>query len=111
MHFHIFTLLILPHDSREVSAEEAKHLNLVNYLVKRGTSSPDAAFDKALEVAKTIASHPQACLRNDRSSMLRNAYGQSELVLLKEEFEYGMRSLNDKTFGTAVEAFVNKSKL
>ena len=97
--------------SREVKAEEAKNMNLVNYLVQRKQGEKDAAFHKALEVARLITSHPEVCMRNDRSSMLENAYNQEEKGLLEKEFAYGLNTLNDPSFGKAVQAFVNKAKM
>ena len=98
-------------DSREVNAEEAKSLSLVNYLVRRIDGGADAAFQKSLEVAILIASHPQRCMRNDRLSMLNNAYGQSKKQLMQDEFACGLDTLDDPSFGMAVQAFVNKPKL
>lgn len=50
---------------RGVSGEEAVRMGLVNRLVPSGS-----ALDAAVELATQIASHPQACMRNDRRSML-----------------------------------------
>jgi enoyl-CoA hydratase len=50
---------------RAVSGEEALSFGLVNRLVPRGQALP-----AALELAATLAVHPQLCLRNDRLSML-----------------------------------------
>ena len=86
-------------------------MNLVNYLVQQKKGEHDAAFHKALEIARLIASHPQVCLRNDRSSMLENAYSQGEKVLLKKEFAYGLDTLNNPSFGEAVQAFVTKARI
>ncbi|KAB8343141.1 hypothetical protein FH972_022732 [Carpinus fangiana] len=92
---------------REVDAQEAKNMNLVNYFVE----SADGVFEKALEIARTLDSHPQRCMRNDRLSMIKSAYGLSTEALLKQEFAYGMDTLNSAEFGGAVEAFVTRSKI
>lgn len=65
---------------------EAKRLNLVNYLIDGDWT----AFEKALEIARALASHPQRCMRNDRLSMLRCAQGLSMKDLMREEFARGM---------------------
>jgi len=103
------------HSSREVSAEEAHRLNLANYLVPTSnspsTDGETAAFAKALEIARLIASHPQRCMRNDRLSMLKNSYFPNERSLLETEFGHGMDTLNGADFGKQVQAFVAKSRL
>lgn len=86
-------------------------MSLVNYLVQQGEDSPDAAFQKSLQIAQLLASHPQRCMRNDRLSMLNNAYGQSWKGLMQDEFAYGLNTLNHSSFGEAVQTFVNRSKL
>lgn len=50
---------------RRVDATEALSIGLVNEVVE-----PGSAFDRALEVADLIASHPQASLRADRLAAL-----------------------------------------
>lgn len=50
---------------REVRAQEAFDIGLVNRLVPDGT-----ALDAARELAVTLSKFPQICLRNDRMSML-----------------------------------------
>ncbi|PWN47343.1 ClpP/crotonase, partial [Violaceomyces palustris] len=55
---------------RLVSAKEANEMGLVNYL-----AGPGEALDKALSLAKTIVSHPQRCMLNDRASTLSSFLG------------------------------------
>jgi enoyl-CoA hydratase len=50
---------------RDVTAEEAVGMGLVNRLCEQGE-----ALEAALEVARGIASHPYTCLRRDRLSVL-----------------------------------------
>lgn len=99
------------HDSREVTAEEAKSMNLVNYLVRSEEGGQNTVFSKALDLARLLASHPQTCMRTDRSSMLENAYAQDQRALLQREFTYGLDTLNDPSFGRAVQAFITKAKM
>lgn len=94
-----------------MNATEARRLNLVNYLVESGQSPQQTVLEKALHLAKTIAGHPQLCMRNDRMSMLKAAYNCSQSDLLRHEFELGQRTLADAGFGKQVEQFVNKSKI
>lgn len=100
--------------SRSIPAKEAQRLNLVNYLAEgkvAANSNETPAFKKAIELAQLIASHPQTCMRNDRLSMLKSSYFPAELQLMKDEFALGMRTLEAKDFGRAVQAFVMKSHL
>ncbi|WPH02245.1 enoyl-CoA hydratase/isomerase [Acrodontium crateriforme] len=94
---------------REITADEAKQINLINYLTKSGAKN--AAFDEALRVARLIASHPQTCLRNDRQSMLRNMNQHSELEMMAHEFKFGVDTLQAKGFGVDVQKFLDRSKL
>jgi enoyl-CoA hydratase len=50
---------------REVTADEAYVLGLVNAVVNEG-----AALDKALELAEVIGGHPQETVRSDRAAVL-----------------------------------------
>jgi len=103
-------------NSRGVRAEEAHRLGLVNYLVytegtpKRETGE-SAVMVKALEIARSISSHPQRCMRNDRLSMLKTSYFSSEHKLMEQEFAFGMNTLGDAGFGKQVQAFVTKSRI
>ena len=92
--------------SRVVRADEAKTLNLVNYLAQPNQSS----FDKALEIAKLLASHPQTCMRSDRLSMLQGLDQPSFQAAMEQEFALGMETLRNVDFGGAVDAFVKKKK-
>lgn len=48
---------------RGVDGEEAERIGLANRVVE-----PGAALDAAIELAATVAAHPQICLRSDRRS-------------------------------------------
>lgn len=96
---------------RDVLSDEAKRLNLVNYLVNQKDGGPNAAFEKALDIARLLALHPQRCMRNDRLSMIRAAHAPSQRDSMQREFTYGLDTLRDATFGGAVKAFTDKSKI
>jgi enoyl-CoA hydratase len=68
-------------------------------------------MEKALEIAKSIASHPQRCLRNDRLSMLKTSYFPSEHKLMEQEFALGVNTLEEVGFRKQVKAFVTKSRI
>lgn len=91
-----------------MNATEAQRLNLVNYFVESGQQT---VLEKALNLARTVADHPQLCMRNDRMSMLKSAYNHSQDTHLQHEFELGQRTLADASFGKHVQQFVNKSKI
>jgi enoyl-CoA hydratase len=70
---------------RPVSGEEAFAIGLANRLVEKGQALP-----AAIELAKSIAAFPQACMRSDR----RSSYEQWSLSLpdaLRNEFHHGMQ--------------------
>ena len=72
---------------RPVDAWEAERMGLVNRVVPVGTARAEA---EALALA--LSEFPQACLRNDRLSML-DQEGQSEEQALLGEYHHGLRSL------------------
>jgi len=73
---------------RPVAADEAERIGLVNRVVAAG-----AAREHAEALAAELAAYPQACLRNDRLSLLAQE-GLDEEAALREELAYGVRSLD-----------------
>jgi enoyl-CoA hydratase len=83
-HSHALDLILT---GRGVSGEEALRMGLANRLVPRGE-----ALAAALELAREIASKPQAAVRSDRLS----SYEQFPLTLaeaLANEYRHGMAAL------------------
>jgi enoyl-CoA hydratase len=83
-HSHALDLILT---GRGVSGDEARMMGLANRLVPSGT-----ALEAAVELARDIASRPQAALRSDR----RSSYEQWSLSLddaLSNEFRHGMSTL------------------
>jgi enoyl-CoA hydratase len=83
-HSHALDLILT---GRGVSGEEALRMGLANRIVP-----PGSALEAALELAREIASRPQAALRSDRLS----SYEQWSLALaeaISNEYEHGMRTL------------------
>ena len=72
---------------RSVAADEALRIGLADRVVAPGTTRA-----RAEELAELLAELPQACLRNDRLSVLRQ-HGLEEQEALRIELEHGMRSL------------------
>jgi enoyl-CoA hydratase len=72
---------------RPVGAAEALSFGLVNRVVPAGTTRAQAE-----ELARQLAGFPQACLREDRLSVLEQD-GLSETAALAGELEHGVRSL------------------
>jgi enoyl-CoA hydratase len=72
---------------REVDAEEALRIGLVDRVVDPGT-----ALDAALDLARRLAALPQQCLRNDRMSLLA-AEGRSVEDAMRNELRLGLASL------------------
>ncbi len=78
---------------RAVGAEEAERIGLVNRVV-----APGSARAEAQALARQIASNPQRCLRNDRSSLLEQE-GLPEDEALARELAFGQDSLVDVVAG------------
>jgi enoyl-CoA hydratase len=72
---------------REVRAQEALDIGLANRLVPAGQ-----ALASAIELARTIASFPQTCLRNDRLSAIEQ-WGLDDTEALQNEIKHGLISL------------------
>ncbi|ANH37933.1 Carnitinyl-CoA dehydratase [Nocardioides dokdonensis FR1436] len=72
---------------REVGAEEAERIGLVNRLVAPGTARAEAE-----QLAHQLAALPQACLRGDRLSVLEQE-GLDEDAALANELRHGRASL------------------
>jgi enoyl-CoA hydratase len=78
---------------RAVDASEAFGIGLVNRLVPAGRSRAAAE-----ELARELASFPQACMRGDRLSLLEQE-GLAEPAALNSEFAHGLRSLREAASG------------
>ncbi|XP_071482498.1 enoyl-CoA hydratase EchA19-like [Diadema antillarum] len=71
---------------RPVDADEALRIGLVNRVVPDGK-----ALEEAKELARQLASFPQACMRNDRNSTLRNTFScESFDEAIKYEHDQGL---------------------
>lgn len=73
---------------RSVEANEALDWGLANRIAPQGQT----ALDSALTFAKELCLLPQVCMRNDRMSVL-SQWGLSEEKAMREEFEYGLNTL------------------
>ncbi|HTU84830.1 MAG TPA: crotonase/enoyl-CoA hydratase family protein [Solirubrobacteraceae bacterium] len=78
---------------RGVAAREAHEMGLVNRVVADGQSRAAAEA-----LARELAALPQTCLREDRLSLLEQE-GLDEAAALANEFEHGLRSLQDVQAG------------
>jgi len=85
---------------RAVGATEALAMGLVNRVVERGY-----VRSAALDLAETIASFPEVCMREDRVSMYEGL-GRPESEALAIEFTHGMTSLR-ADMGEHVARFVS----
>jgi len=72
---------------REVGADEALRIGLVDRVVEPGTT-----LDVALALARDLARLPQECLRNDRMSLLAGQ-GRSVEDAMRNELRLGLDSL------------------
>ena len=80
---------------RAVGAEEALRIGLVNRVVATGESRAAAEA-----LAHELARFPQACLREDRLSLLESE-GLDEAAAMAGELEHGLRSLAEVESGLA----------
>jgi enoyl-CoA hydratase len=80
---------------RPVDAAEALAIGLVNRV-----TPPGGALDAALALARDLAALPQACLRNDRQSVL-DQHDLDEAAAAANELRYGMDSLAEVERGIA----------
>lgn len=80
---------------REVRANEAHRMGLINRIVSQGD-----ALKSAKELAREIAAFPQTCMRQDRLSVLEQE-GLDETGAMDNEFRRGMTSLSADTVAGA----------
>ncbi len=84
---------------RGVSGEEAVAMGLANRLTE-----PGLALDAALELAQTIAAHPQMCMRSDRLSVYEQ-WGLSSNDATQNEFRLGMQVIQSGESKGGAEKF------
>ncbi len=72
---------------REVSAQEAFDIGLVNRIAEQ-----DSALPAAITLAESICAFPQQCMRNDRQSMIEQ-WGMTEKQALANEVQLGINTL------------------
>jgi len=87
---------------REVDADEALAMGLVNRVVDDGT-----AVDAALELAHTIAGFPWACVVADRASVY-DGFDRDEAEALVREGERGRAIVLSPDFTAGVERFTGR---
>ncbi|MDI9609727.1 MAG: crotonase/enoyl-CoA hydratase family protein [Archaeoglobales archaeon] len=87
-----------------ISAREALELGLVNEVVEEGR-----ALERAIELARLIASFPQITLRNDRKSLYAGL-GKPLEEGLGIEAEIGLESLRSEELYREAEKFVRNGK-
>lgn len=86
---------------RAVGAEEALSFGLANRVVASG-----GALAAAVTVANELARLPQACLRNDRASVLEQ-WGLSEAGATANEFRLGMSTISSGETLAGAERFTS----
>jgi enoyl-CoA hydratase len=78
---------------RAVEASEALEMGLANRVVP-----PGSAREEAETLARSLAAFPQACMREDRLSLLESV-GLGVEDAMANEFRHGLRSLEDVAAG------------
>jgi enoyl-CoA hydratase len=97
-HSHALDLILT---GRAVSGEEALRIGLANRLVESGR-----ALDAALDLARSLASLPQTCLRSDRLS----SYEQWSLPMaeaIRNEFRRGMQVIESGETALGAKRFAS----
>ncbi len=84
---------------REVDAEEALHLGLINRVVNDGT-----ALAAAVDLAHQLASFPQRCLRGDRASVLEQ-WGLDLPAALGVEYRHGWATITSGETAQGAQRF------
>ena len=84
---------------REVRAQEALDIGLANRLVPAGE-----ALAAAIELARTIASFPKACMRNDRLSAIEQ-WGLNEDEAMRNELRRGLATIDTGETAEGAKAF------
>jgi enoyl-CoA hydratase len=92
--------LVLILTGRAIDAREAFAIGLANRLVPRGE-----ALASAIALAEELAALPQACMRNDRASVL-DVHGLDLDAALAKELEHGERSLASPELAEALGRFL-----
>ncbi len=85
---------------REVRAQEAFDIGLVNRLVPAGE-----ALNASLALAKQLAAFPQTCLRNDRLSAIEQ-WALDEEGAMRNEMRHGLATLDSGESQAGAAAFV-----
>jgi enoyl-CoA hydratase len=85
---------------REVSADEALRIGLVDRVVEDGM-----ALEEALKLARDVASHPQTCLRSDRLSACEQ-WGLPLEAALRKETQLGLQVLDSGETVTGAQRFL-----
>ncbi|HKD41321.1 MAG TPA: crotonase/enoyl-CoA hydratase family protein [Myxococcaceae bacterium] len=84
-HSHALDMILT---GRGVSGEEALTMGLANRLVDKGEALP-----AAIDLAESIASFPQTCMRSDRLASYEQ-WSMSIPDAIRNEFHHGMRVIN-----------------
>ena len=88
---------------RDVGAEEALGMGLVNRVVPTGT-----ALDEAVAWARQLAALPQTCLRNDRLSAIAQ-WGLTGDDAMRAEIRFGLASLASPDAASGARRFAGGS--
>lgn len=90
---------------RKIDGNEAFGCGLVNRICDDRRNVMKEAKKLAIELCEM----PQDCLRNDRMSLIENAFGGGDLkAKIKTEFDYGLKSLRSNEMKEAVDEFLRK---
>jgi enoyl-CoA hydratase len=90
---------------RKIDGNEAFKWGLINRICDDRRS----VMKEAKKLAVELCALPQDCLRNDRMSLLENAFNPGDLQQkIKTEFDYGLKSLRSIEMKIAVDEFLKK---
>lgn len=89
---------------REMDAEEAARVGLVNRLCDAGQ-----ALETAVTLAERISSNPQMCMRNDRASLLQQWSMPIDEALIRET-QLGLETMSAPEFLSGVLGFQKRER-
>ena len=88
---------------RPIYPKEALEFGLANRIAPKGKT-----LEISIEIARNLIKFPQECLKNDRMSVYEN-FNLNQKEAIKNEFIFGLKTLNSKEYEKGSKKFVEKN--